>query len=61
MMTDNVQQAALMLREAADFFATLAPPTQYLAQQLQRMARAYRIMANALEADPLGPVPEELA
>jgi hypothetical protein len=61
MMRDNVQLAAMMLREAADFFATLAPPTQDLAQQLQRMAGAYRLMANALEADPLGPVPGELA
>jgi hypothetical protein len=60
-MTNNAQLAAFMLREAADFFGTLAPPTQDLANTMQRMARVYRIMADVLEADPLGALPEELA
>lgn len=60
-MQNNAQLAAFMLREAADFFSTLAAPNREMAATMQRMAGVYRTMATVLETDPLGPVPEALA
>lgn len=59
MATTHAQIAARLLRDAAQFFQTIGEQNPPLAEQMQENSRVFVQVADLVENDPTGIVPEE--
>lgn len=60
-MTTNIQASAHLLKESAKFMRHLASQNPDAAQQLEANAATYEKMAQLLELDPNGSLPDNAA
>lgn len=57
-MSNNAQLAAKLLRDASMFFRQVGEQNPPVAEQMNQNAAAYEQVAQMVEADPLGALPE---
>ncbi|WP_137681031.1 hypothetical protein [Aurantiacibacter suaedae] len=57
-MSNNAQLAAKLLRDASMFFRQVGEQNPPVAEQMNQNATAYEQVAQMVEADPLGTLPE---
>ena len=57
-MSNNAQLAAKLLRDASMFFRQVGEQNPPVAEQMNQNATAYEQVAQMVEADPLGALPE---
>ena len=53
-MATNAEIAARLLRDAAGFFRTVGEQNAPLKEHMDKNAQAFEVMADRVEADPLG-------
>ena len=53
-MATNAEIAARLLRDAAGFFRSVGEQNEPLKEHMDNNAQAFEIMADRVEADPLG-------
>lgn len=58
MATTHAQIAARLLRDAAQFFETIGQQNPPLADQMQENSRVFSQVADLVENDPTGEIPE---
>lgn len=58
-MATHAELAARLLRDAAFFFRTVAEQNPALQDQMQENATVFDQVADLVEADPLGALPDE--
>ncbi|AEP08530.1 hypothetical protein [Micavibrio aeruginosavorus] len=57
-MATHAELAARLLRDAAFFFRTVAEQNPVLKDQMEENATVFEQVANMVEADPLGHLPD---
>tara|TARA_A100001391_G_scaffold66729_3_gene42445 strand:- start:28374 stop:28571 length:198 start_codon:yes stop_codon:yes gene_type:complete len=57
-MSNNAQLAAKLLRDASMFFRQVGEQNPPVAEQMNQNAAAYEQVAQMVESDPLGALPE---
>lgn len=58
-MTTNIELAARLLRDAAEFFRTVGEQNPALQEQMGENAAVFQEVARLIESDPDGIVPED--
>ncbi len=58
-MATNAELAAKLLREAGDFFRTVAEQNPPIAEQMKDNAQVYDQVAGLVETDPAGELPQQ--
>ena len=56
-MATNAQVAAKLLRDAAEFFRSVAEQNPPVQEALEDNAKTFRVIAELVEADPTGDCP----
>lgn len=59
MATTHAQIAARLLRDAAQFFHTIGQQNEPLAEQMKENTRVFLQVADLVENDPTGVIPED--
>lgn len=57
-MANHAQVAAQLLRNAAKFFRDVGSQNQPIQEQMEKNARTYDTVANLVETDPGGEMPD---
>ncbi|MDP6774332.1 MAG: hypothetical protein QGI63_08685 [Rhodospirillales bacterium] len=60
-MANHAQVAAKLLRNAAQFFRDVGGQNQQIQEQMENNARTYDTVANLVETDPGGEMPDVAA
>ena len=58
-MPSHAEMAARLMRDAASFFRTIAEQNEPLKDQMTENAAVFEQVADLVESDPTGEIPEE--